>query len=653
MREYQYIPHPETLELEMRHRPALMLDQTTPQNVVPIAGTTFSLSSYDALPNIAPGAFVIPVIGFTNSNLVGFSEYIGAIRGGILTYPYDGNESIMGVIYDLEASQYGIMGYDSTNSTFDISVNGSNANAKFGAVSNSGGTYYPVLGGMASDGMTKGLFFDTFIGMWDSAGTGSVAILGVSQDFSNTSFILAWNSVTEVLSYSGEGGMVINTTGWTEGTTSTPLTLSFQSLGDGHDNDGLRLEFKHRSDQGTFGTAYTAGYIDCIQTDASATTMDDYIAIGGVTAGSSAEWLRLTGLLGTFSTDLKVVTGTNTSFETDELTIDLGALIPDLEITIPILKATSYSNDPGSLPFPYAVGVYDRLGVFAQGTFDNPEILFAYPDFSNSASIGADLVNNYIWVNWDFAPADDNDWSLGTDTLRWLNGYFLGDINIMADTSALILGAGADMSAYYDGTDGHIKTDLVAASDLKIDCGTDKTLVLEESVWDDIQFATSTGKVSSSNAPDFDTFTTNTKEYKFDVDDYIYLEANELAHWWKEGTTVYPHVHATLNGANVSGSSQYAKFTIYFAYADANEVWTETSDTVEIEIPTGSADMKHFLGSGAGVALANNKIGSQIKVTLKRIAATTGTEYPNHIFVTQTGLHAEGDTMGSRQISTK
>lgn len=173
------------------------------------------------------------------------------------------------------------------------------------------------------------------------------------------------------------------------------------------------------------------------------------------------------------------------------------------------------------------------------------------------------------------------------------------------------------------------------------------------SVWDDVQFATSTGKVPSSAYPDFDTFTTNTKEYKFTVDDYIDLEANELFHGWKEGTTVYPHVHTALNGANASGSSQYAKFTVYFAYADAGEVWTETTDTIEIEIPDGSADLTHFLGQGAGVALTNNKIGSQIKIRLQRIAATTGTEYPNHIFVTQTGIHLEKNTVGSRSITTK
>ena len=198
-----------------------------------------------------------------------------------------------------------------------------------------------------------------------------------------------------------------------------------------------------------------------------------------------------------------------------------------------------------------------------------------------------------------------------------------------------------------------VKTDTVTPTDLTVTCGTDKTLVLSESVWDDIQFQISSGRVSQANFPDWDTFTTNTSEYKFAVNDYIDLAANELSHWWKQGTDVYPHLHITTDGANTSGSSQYVKFKVYFAYADASEVWTETDFDIEKEIPTGTADMTHLLANGVALALTNNLIGTQVKIRVKRIAATTGTEYPNHIFITQVGLHAEKDTMGSRQIGVK
>lgn len=175
----------------------------------------------------------------------------------------------------------------------------------------------------------------------------------------------------------------------------------------------------------------------------------------------------------------------------------------------------------------------------------------------------------------------------------------------------------------------------------------------EDVVWDDIQFPISGGKVPAANFPDYAAFTTNTMAYKFDVDDYIDLQANEMVHWWKEGTDVYFHVHTTLDGANASGGSYYAKFTLYIAYADDDTVYTETSKDIEIEIPDGTADMTNLFGQATALSFSGLTIGTQVEVRVKRIAATSGTEYPNHIFITQVGLHAEKNTLGSRQIGTK
>lgn len=176
----------------------------------------------------------------------------------------------------------------------------------------------------------------------------------------------------------------------------------------------------------------------------------------------------------------------------------------------------------------------------------------------------------------------------------------------------------------------------------------------EEVVWDDIQFPISAGKVPAANFPDFSTFTTNTKEYKFDVNDYIDLEAEEMAHWWKEGTGVWPHLHVALDGANASGASQYAKFTVYLSYATVGAAFVEVNRNIEIEIPNGTADLTHLLGSSSTVVdFSGLKIGSQVAVRIKRIAATGGVEYPNHIFITQVGIHVEKDSRGSRGIATK
>ncbi len=194
---------------------------------------------------------------------------------------------------------------------------------------------------------------------------------------------------------------------------------------------------------------------------------------------------------------------------------------------------------------------------------------------------------------------------------------------------------------------------IVSPADLELDCGANKTLKLLDSVWDDIQFPTSGAKVPAANFPTWETFTANTSEYSFAVDDYIDLPANEMAHWWKEGTDVGIHLHSTTKAANVSGSNQYAKFTVWVSYADVDAVWAEVAVTAELTIPTATEALTHKLLSVGTVSLPGLKVETQVKIRVKRIAATGGTEYAGNIFLTQVGVHAEKDTMGSRTVGAK
>jgi hypothetical protein len=68
---------------------------------------------------------------------------------------------------------------------------------------------------------------------------------------------------------------------------------------------------------------------------------------------------------------------------------------------------------------------------------------------------------------------------------------------------------------------------------------------------------------------------------------------------------------------------------------------------IEIEIPDGSVDLEHFIEGDTAVDFSSLEIGTQVNPRVKRIAATTGTEYPNDVFILQIGLHAEKDSRGS------
>lgn len=202
---------------------------------------------------------------------------------------------------------------------------------------------------------------------------------------------------------------------------------------------------------------------------------------------------------------------------------------------------------------------------------------------------------------------------------------------------------------------GGINVDTITATnDLTVDCGANKTILLTEPVYNDIQFSVSTGKVPSSNYPDYTTFTTNTEEFAFGVNEYIDLQANEVHHGWKEGTNIEPHLHVTTKSANSTGGNRFAKFTIYIAYANEEDVWTETSYSAELTIPDGTSALEAFyLSFGSQTAFSSKKIGLQIKARIKRIAATGGTEFADDVFITQCGIHTTQDTLGSRSLSTK
>lgn len=246
----------------------------------------------------------------------------------------------------------------------------------------------------------------------------------------------------------------------------------------------------------------------------------------------------------------------------------------------------------------------------------------------------------------------DGDAYIGGDLTVKGNGYF------PSDSIKQYFGFGNDMTIWYDGTDGNINTSDVAASDLNITCGAAKTLELQTGVYEDLQFSVSSAKVPAANYPDWETFTTNTAEYSFAVDDYIDCQANEVPHSWQEGTAGDAHLHLALKAAQSDGADRFAKFSLYFAISDSSQagtkVWSElTTRTAEITIPTGTAALTGLYLDMGDLTLTGYKVGSQIRVRIKRIAATGGTEYNSQIFITQVGVHLKRDTIGSRQETIK
>jgi len=167
-------------------------------------------------------------------------------------------------------------------------------------------------------------------------------------------------------------------------------------------------------------------------------------------------------------------------------------------------------------------------------------------------------------------------------------------------------------------------------------------------VFNDLQFAISNAKVPASNAPTWETFTANTNEYGFAVDDYIDTQANETPHSWKLGEPGHVHMHITTKAANSTGANRFAKFTVLVAYVDTGEVWQESSFTAELTIPDGTAALTQFYLDMGDLTLTTYIEEAELRCRITRIAATGGVEYAGNIFITQVGIHLEEDTIGTR-----
>jgi hypothetical protein len=236
------------------------------------------------------------------------------------------------------------------------------------------------------------------------------------------------------------------------------------------------------------------------------------------------------------------------------------------------------------------------------------------------------------------------------------NASFGSNVYLRTNTARLILGTTKNMEIYYNGAAGIINTSTSGtAKDLYIQTGAGKTLVLNNSVYNDIQFPTASGKNVGGIAPTWESLTTNVNAYSFTSGDYLDLAAEELPHWWKEGTKGDAHVHLIIKTLQNSGANRYANFTAYVALSNVSGGIVREIPPLSavLTIPNGAPALTPYYLDLGDIGLTGTPIGSQVRIRIKRTAQVTGTEYAYNIFASQIGIHLEKDTGGSRSELTK
>jgi hypothetical protein len=161
--------------------------------------------------------------------------------------------------------------------------------------------------------------------------------------------------------------------------------------------------------------------------------------------------------------------------------------------------------------------------------------------------------------------------------------------------SDIVLGAGKDVRFYYDGADLQLNTSIVAPSDLVLSCGTDKTLELTETVWDDLRVPLTSGRPGLTNPPSWSQYRDNGAAsigvYAWAFSDQA-AAANEeelwfqvqLPHTWKEGTTIKPHIHWGIKTAGAA--NEFVKWGLEYTWANIDGTIGTTTIITQSSRPT-------------------------------------------------------------------
>lgn len=207
---------------------------------------------------------------------------------------------------------------------------------------------------------------------------------------------------------------------------------------------------------------------------------------------------------------------------------------------------------------------------------------------------------------------------------------------------------------------GLLETDPSTPLDLTIDCGTQKTVVLQETVWKDINVGAAQLDPIPAFAPTQDTFDdeagvdTLIQTLSFGVNDRV-SGAFEIQHDYKEGSDISFHVH--WQGKTAPSGTDNVRWRLIYTISEDGTTLDATR-TIEIETPIDTqyefyrSVFPTISGSTGGPNGGPIGIGNQFLFQLRRITAT-GDAYAGGALIATAGLHYQVDTMGSRQIGVK
>jgi hypothetical protein len=195
-----------------------------------------------------------------------------------------------------------------------------------------------------------------------------------------------------------------------------------------------------------------------------------------------------------------------------------------------------------------------------------------------------------------------------------------------------------------------------------IDNTTGIVLLGDSSVWDDLRNLWTNVRIGAT-PPDF----TNSPAFAGDPQFYYYTFDGatteediyftvQMPHTWKNGSTIYPHIHFTPTTTNSNDTaSKNVRWYTAFKWANTETTFSATTTLIfdQSFIPNDSL-WKHLVArNSTGILGTGKTLSSILMCRLYRNPVVTQDTYPQDAAFLGADIHYEIDSLGSREEYVK
>lgn len=180
--------------------------------------------------------------------------------------------------------------------------------------------------------------------------------------------------------------------------------------------------------------------------------------------------------------------------------------------------------------------------------------------------------------------------------------------------------------------------------------------------WDDLMIPGTSVKITGNSPPDMagGFVGDNTLDlYVFDGNNTLeqVFFTVQMPHNWKQGSTIYPHVHFSPTSTNTGDTNErVVRFSLEYTWANIGDTFgaTNTLNLDSDPFVPNTSQWKHLLAkNGTGIAGTGKTLSSMLVCRLFRDPSDNADTYPQDVAFLQFDVHYEIDSLGSSSEYTK